>query len=327
VVAFAGIALADAIARRRRNVAILVAMFLPMAVFTWLMLDVSALTRYAVAYIPLHAFLAVAGVQAIAQLVPSRARVPLFLVLSGLVTWSLIKWTWPALRFARTEPSPVVAAFQWIRTHVPKQGPRVYVQNTLLYHAHYFLPDYDFRVVFNETPLTDGDYEPGNIFVFEGETQFPEPRMFRRKRLQLYELARPRYFEVGIVPMHRIIRWGSGWHLPETDGHNHWRWMQREAEITLSPAIYGHGELRLKLHAPVDATPRPPVITVTWNGQVVDTRTAPPDGNLQLRYVLPSRSGGANVLRLSTDQTITPKGDGRELGLSLEEISWTEPGR
>ena len=50
-------------------------MFLPMAIFTWLMLDMTALSRYAIAYMPLHAFLAVAGVQAITQLVPSpRAR-------------------------------------------------------------------------------------------------------------------------------------------------------------------------------------------------------------------------------------------------------------
>ena len=30
-------------------------------------------------------------------------------------------------------------------------------------------------------------------------------------------------------------------------------------ETLFSPALYGRGELRLKLHAPVDVTPRPPV--------------------------------------------------------------------
>ncbi|HEY0370742.1 MAG TPA: hypothetical protein VGD79_02000 [Thermoanaerobaculia bacterium] len=325
MVVLAAIALIDALLRRRLNIAILLLMFLPIAVFTWLMLDMSALARYAIAYLPLHAFLAVAGAEAIAQLMPSRVRVPLFLILSGVVTWSLIKWTWPALRFARTEASPPVAAFQWIRTHVPKSGPRVYVQVNLAYHAAYFLRDYDYRIVGGDHELPTEDLLPGNVYVFEGETQHPEPHMFRRKRLQLWEISRPRFFEIGILPMHRIVRWGDGWHLMETDGEHKWRWMKREADIFLTPAVYGKGELRLRLHAPVDATPKPPVVTITWNGAVIDRRTAPADGNLNLRYVLPSQSGRPNVLHLATDQVIHPEGDARELGLSLEAISWSEP--
>jgi hypothetical protein len=250
----------------------------------------------------------------------------LFLVLSGFVTWSLVKWTWPALRFARTEPSPGVAAVQWIRANVPKKGPRLLVQVNLAYHAAYFLDGYDYRLVGGENDLREEDVVPGNLYLFEGETQSPGARMFTRKRLQLWEISRPRFFDVGIMPMHRIIRWGRGWHLLETDGQNQWRWMQREGEILLAPAVYGQGELRLKLHAPVDAMPKPPVVTLTWNGTVIDRRTAPaPDGRLELRYLLPSRRDRSNVLGLATDRVIRPPGDGRELGLSLEAISWSEP--
>ena len=149
--------------------------------------------------------------------------------------------------------------------------------------------------------------------------------MLRRKRQQLWEIARPRFFEVGVLPMHRIVRWGDGWHLMESDGEKKWRWMKREADVFLTPAVYGQGELRLRLHAPVDATPRPPVVTISWNGAVIDRRTAPADGNIEVRFVLPSRRDGANVLHLATDQAIHPEGDGRELGLSLEAISWSEP--
>lgn len=325
LVAVAAIGLADAIARRRMAVLAALAMFLPMAVFTWLMLDMTALSRYAIAYLPVYAFLGIAGTSAIAQPIPVRARLPLFIVLSGFLTWSLIKWTWPALRIARTEPSPVVAAFQWIRTHVPQQGPRVFVQGNLVYHADYFIGDYDFRLVFDEKVLRDEDFAAGNIFVFEGQTHHPEPRMFTRKRQQLWEIARPRFFEIGIVPMHKVIRWGSGWHLPETDGHNRWRWMRGESQIFLSPALYGRGELRLTLHAPVDVTPHPPVLTVRWNGDVIDRAEAPANGDFHLRYTLPSRGDRPNELRLATDQVIRPKDDGRELGLSLQSISWTEP--
>lgn len=326
IAALAALALLEALVRRRINVAVVVAMFLPMAVFTWLMLDVTALSRYAIAYIPLHAFLMVAGIQAVSQLLPRRADVPLFIVLTAFVTWSLIKWTWPALRFARTEPSPVVAAFQWIRANVPKEGPRVFVHLPLVYHAQYFLPDYPYQLVADERHWTDDDFAAGNIYVFEGDTHHPDPRWFKRKRLQLYEITRPRFFEIGVVSMHKVLRWGRGWHLPEGDRDHQWRWMARQSTMKLAPALYGAGELRLKLHAPVDVTPRLPTITVTWNGKVIDrVQPSPKDGKVELRYLLPSYHDWPNELGLSTDQWIRPKDDGRELGLSLLSISWSEP--
>lgn len=326
LVGLAAVALIDALVRRRRNVAILLAMFLPMAVFTWMMLDVTALSRYAIAYVTLHAFLAVTGIEALARLLPARAAVPLFVVLSAFLGSQLIKWTWPALRFARTEPSPVVAAFQWIRENVPQKGPRVYVHLPLVYHAYYFIPDHDFQLVGDERNLPQDDFTAGNVFVFEGDkSEHNDVRWFRRKRLQLFEITRPRFFEIGIVPMHKIIRWGPGWYLLEGDGTNTWRWMKRESVATLSPAVYGAGELRMSLHAPVDVTPRLPVVTVMWNGQVIDRIHTPPSGDLNLRYLLMSRHEWPNELRLTTDQFIVPKDDNRELGLSLKSMTWTEP--
>lgn len=326
VVIFAGIALLDALVRRRLNIAVLVAMFLPMAVFSWLMLDVTALSRYAIAYITLHAFLAVAGIEAIARLLPRKAALPVFLLLTAAMTSQLIKWTWPALRFARTEPSPVVAAFQWIREHVPVHGPRVYVHLPLVYHAQYFIPDYPFQLVGDERGLPHDDFAAGNVYVFEGDrSEHNEVRWFRRKRLQLWEITRPRFFELGIVPMHKMIRWGRGWHLREGDQNHHWRWMARQSETILSPAVYGAGELRMRLHAPVDVTKNLPTVTVIWNGEVIDRIQTPPSGDLDLKYLLMSRHEWPNELRLVTDQWIRPKDDPRELGLSLKSMTWTEP--
>ena len=322
----AGIGLIDAIARRRRSVAIVVAMFLPMAIFTWLMLDVTALSRYAVAYITMHAFLAVAGIEAIARLLPKKAALPVFVLLVAAMTSQLIKWTLPALRLARTEPSPVVAAFQWIRANVPKHGPRVYVHQPLVYHAQYLIPDYPFQLTGDEKRLVDEDFTAGNVFVFEHhKTEHNDVRWFKRKRLQLWEVTRPRFFEIGIVPMHRIIRWKQGWYLLEGSGNDTWRWMGRESLARLSPAPYGAGELRMKLHAPVDVTPRLPVVTVIWNDKVIDRINVPPSGDLDLRYVLLSRHEWPNELRLITDQPIRPKDDARELGLSLKSMTWTDP--
>jgi hypothetical protein len=326
MVVLAAIGLIDAIVRRRRNVAIIVAMFLPMAVFTWLMLDMTALSRYAIAYVTMHAFLAVVGIEALAQLLPNRARLAVFLILSALLTSQLIKWTWPALRFARTEPSPVVAAFQWIRANVPRQGPRIYVHLPLVYHAYYFIPDYDFQLVGDESNLPDDDFVAGNLYIFEAaKSEHHEVRWFRRKKLQLWEITRPRFFDIGIVPMHKILRWHSGWYLLEGEGNDTWRWMKRESLTKLSPAVYGAGELHLRLHAPVDVLPRLPTVTVIWNDKVIDRLQTPPSGDLDLRYILLSRQNWPNDLRLMTDQAIHPKDDPRELGLSLKTMTWTEP--
>lgn len=326
VVGFAAIALIDAILRRRREIAILVAMFLPMAVFTWLMLDVTALARYAIAYVALHAFLAVAGIEALARLLPRRAELPVFVLLFLAMTSQLVKWTWPALRFARTEPSPVVAAFQWIRANVPPQGPRVYVHLPLVYHAQYFLPDYDYQLVTDERSLPDDDFTAGNVFIFErDESEHHDVRWFRRKRQQLWQITRPRFFEIGVVPMHRIIRWGRGWHAWEGEGNHRWRWMGRESLTRLSPAVYGAGELRLSLHAPVDATAKLPVVTILWNDQVVERIDVPAHGDIDRRYVLLSRMNWPNDLRIVTDQTVVPREDKRELGLNLKSMTWTEP--
>ncbi|HVG22592.1 MAG TPA: hypothetical protein VND45_00425 [Thermoanaerobaculia bacterium] len=326
IVVLAAIALADAIARRRRNVAIIVAMFLPIAVFTWLMLDITALSRYAVAYVTMHAFLAVIGIEAIATLTPRRAALPLFVVLAALLTSQLIKWTWPALRLARTQPSPVVAAFEWIRANVPREGPRVYVHLPLVYHAQYFIPDYQYQLVGDAAKLVDDDYVAGNVFIFEGDkTEHQEVRWFKRKRQQLWEITRPRFFEIGVVPMHKIIRWERGWYLREGEGSDTWRWMARTSLTKLSPAVYGAGVLHIRLHAPVDATRQLPIVTVNWNGKDIDRVQTPPSGDLDLRYTLLSRQNWPNELRLSTDRWIVPKDDARELGLSLKSMTWTEP--
>jgi hypothetical protein len=101
--------------------------------------------------------------------------------------------------------------------------------------------------------------------------------------------------------------------------------MARESVATLPPAVYGAGELRMKLHAPVDVTPRLPVVTITFNDKVIDRFQVPPSGDIDRRYVLLSRINWPNDLRITTDQWIHPKDDDRELGLSLKSMTWSEP--
>lgn len=315
ILAFAAIALV------RKESAILLAMFLPIAVFTWLMLDPTAFTRYAVAYVPLYAFLAVAGVETVTQRVKGQHLA--LIVITTFMTWSLIKWTWPALRLARTEPSPSVAVFQWVRQNVPREGPTVYVDNNLIYHAAYFIPDYHYQLVFDESKLNDADFAPGNVYILEGTTLQPDARLFTRKRLQLWQLTRPRYFEIALLPMHRMIRFERGWYDWEGDSGTHWRWMQGQSLTKLPPLVHDRGQLHIRLHAPIDVTKALPAISILWNGALVD-RFRATKGDYDLRYVLTTRKDAPNELVLATDQTITPNDDPRILGLSLQELTWSE---
>lgn len=269
ILAFAVIALA------RRKAWIVVAMFLPIAILTWLMLDLSALPRYAVSYAPLYALLAAIGIGVL-----TRSQRWALGIVTLLVTVALAKWTLPALRIVRTQASPPAAAMTWIREHVPTVGPRVYVDNELIYLADYFLRDYDFQLVFDENKLRDADFAPGNVYVVEGNSDAPDARVYTRKRERLWVIGRPRYFEIAVIPMHRMVRYVDGWYPLETAGDVTWRWMTRRSITRFPPMRSGRGSLKLHIYLP-----RPTTLSVTWNGAVIE-RVQRPEGELELRYDL-----------------------------------------
>lgn len=324
ILGFAAIALLDALLRRRPTVPFILLMFAPTALVTWLFLDPSCISRYAVAYVPAYALLAAAGMSAVAARLGRFGTA--FVGLSGvLVSAMLFAWTRPALSLVHDNASPPVAAFEWVRTHVPRTGPRVFIENELAMHAQYLMRDYDYKLVFEPHDIRAEDMQPGNIFVVEGESRERDARVIRRDRDRLWLLARRRYFETSIIPMHEMVWFREGWYLPEGDVENGWRWMGPRAGLYV-PTLAGDGELRMKFYVPIDTTPRPPVLTVTWNGAVV-ARELASKPEIDLRYLLPSRAGKPNELEITVDVWANPKRDGtgedsRDLGLKLLSISW-----
>ncbi|HWW62283.1 MAG TPA: hypothetical protein VN181_13005, partial [Thermoanaerobaculia bacterium] len=137
--------------------------------------------------------------------------------------------------------------------------------------------------------------------------------VYTRKRERLWEIGRPRYFEIAIIPMDRMIRYVDGWYALETAGEVTWRWMKRQS-LTRLPA--GRGDLDLHVYLP-----RATTFTVTWNGKVVES-VERPEGEVELRYHLASRSGAANELRLEVASPANAPGDPRELGAMLKSIAW-----
>jgi hypothetical protein len=73
--------------------------------------------------------------------------------------------------------------------------------------------------------------------------------------------------------------------------------------------------------------PRPPVVSVAWNGSVCDRR-ALVDVRTLISCRIPPPGAPGGVLVLSSDETFNPKrsgrsGDDRDLSLELRALRWS----
>lgn len=314
----------EGMVRRRVEIAVLLSLFLPTALISWMMLDPTAVNRYALTYVPMYGLLAAVGIATIARSLhrfhESAPRWFAATTTAALTLW-LALWTWPALQVVRSGDSPPVEAMRWVRRNVPQVGPQVYVQSALMQHAGYWLPDYHYVLIARDSEMPARAFDFGNIFVSEGISSQTGSRHFVRKSARLWEIARKRYFEVSITPLNQMTRFGEGWYDEERDHDVTWRWMGARS-ATYFP--YGRdGVLELSFHVPHDVLPRPPVVTVTWNGQVIDKLlcTAP---EYSRQYKLPSRKETRNELVITTDQlALHPNpGDPRSFGLMVRRVEF-----
>jgi hypothetical protein len=299
-----------AIVRRRTAPLLTLAIFTPLAVTSWLNLDIATTARYAIGYMAAHALLCADGF----RLFGRKAQV----ALCTAMVLVLIGWSWPALRSQRTTDAPPAAALQWARANVPASTP------LWVYDGFGPLSDYilerrpNFFTEVEDIPLgADGwvvdwrEREGGHNFV--------------RPHTTLWKVLRRRNFEASVSPANRLIRFGDGWYHTEGTGARSYRWMKKEG-VVLLPSTRGQGTLLLRgeLH---DGLPTRPTLEMRWNGQTIDRFTAP-DSNVERSWTLTSRSDGANELRIITSATLVPAQHGnsidtRELGLRLDQLSWT----
>ena len=152
-----------------------------------------------------------------------------------------------------------------------------------------------------------------------------DAQLFVRPHDRLWRIVRQRYFEAAVLPAWDLVRFGDGWHDEEGDGENTWRWMKKSSQ-TMLPTAGARGKLTLRLYVPVDALPTPPAIDVEFNGALVERFVAAKQ-EAEKTWILASRQGAANELRITTSETIVPArahagGDTRELGLKLLAITW-----
>jgi hypothetical protein len=323
LLALAAIGVTEGTIRRRVPVGIILAMFAPIAIASWMMLDKSAVTRYGLAYVLLYGLGGAYGIDVLARVWKNEiVRNTLTAAATTLLVVAMIDWTRPALAVVRHHAAPPIAAMRWIRTHVPRAGPRLYFDANIGYHTEYELAGYDLRGFDTYDQIPADAYSAGNYCIVDRRTIQPHGLYFSFPRLRLAEVARDSYFEASVIPMDRMIRFGEGWHQDEYDGQRTraWRWMG-ESSVTLFPPIGGNGVLQLRFHLPLDALPRPSNLQIIWNGMVIEQSVCK-DLEGERRYVIPSRSNAPNECRILVDQAAQAEGDPRQLGLELVGVSW-----
>jgi hypothetical protein len=171
---------------RDPKAAILIAMFLPLNVFSWLMLDFNAASRYVVSYAPMCTILAAEGLRVIARrdalALAASIAIAIFLAIGGA----------PAIHELHTRTSPLVEAAEWIRANVPHDA-RLYVSGNLEMHADYYLNDYHVVLVEGSRP-TDGYLFDDARSRRRGAVNFAVPSA------PLFDIARQRFFEASVAP-------------------------------------------------------------------------------------------------------------------------------
>lgn len=315
----AALSMLTSVALRRWRALLPLAIFGPFAIVAWLNLDFACVSRYSIGYVAMHAILAADGF-AVATAFLGRMR-PIFQsILAAVLIVALAVWTWPALMTQRGSDSPPAAAFAWIRAHVPPNS-NVYVHGSFGPHATFLIPDHRKQFFEDDDEIT---VLGGGWIVEPSATE--EGVKFVWPRNALWRVLRQRAFEVEIVPVSSLVRFGAGWYGEEGNGDDIWRWMSREGHATLPPLV-GNGRLTLRFGVPVDALPQPPTMEVRLNGALVERFTAS-TADMQKSWVVPSRHDALNELVIATSDAANPhklrgEADTRDLGLRLTGLSWT----
>lgn len=301
-----------AVIRRRVAPLLTLVMFMPLALTSWLNLDVSAAGRYAIVYLAAYVLLAADGFQLFGKKVQ--------IVFCAAIVIVSILWTWPALEAQRNKASPPVAALQWVRDNVPPTAT-VFVHGRFGPQSDYVLADRQPKFFENPEDIPEGMGEAWVVDwrVHEGGQSFASPHG------RLWRIIRRRNFESSVSRAKGLFRYVRGWHEPEGTGARFWRWSEKEGTVLL-PAIRGSGTVSLRLWVPVSWLPAAPTVDIYWNGQVIDHFT-PTTAEVERSWTLPSRTDAANELRFVTSATVIPadrgkSNDRRVLGVRLDRLSW-----
>jgi Gpi18-like mannosyltransferase len=313
---FVVISIVGAIRKRDRPMLFNALTFVPFAIFAWMMLDRFSISRFSIGYQPMFALFVADGIRRV-----SGERRWVAPALASALVLGFAAYTLPALTVVRNEVAPSMQAARAVGKYVNRSRERLFVGHTMTAFMDLVLPGFPYTRVIDDRamPLTP-PREPSWLLAEITETE-QEGHVFTRERGNLWNIARHHYFEIKLQPMRKQPRFVSGWYSPEGMGVDDWRWMKKES-VTLLPPASGRTMLRLHLGIPHEVMAQNPEITVKLNGQIIE-RFRTTDGYLERDYRVTAAPGNQpNVLELSTEKTVTPEGDGRELGLRLRFLAW-----
>jgi MFS family permease len=301
------------VARRRRSMLILIATFAPFCIAAWMLLDRFSTSRFSIGYAPLFAFLAADGVEIVFARWPRIA-----IAAAAIFAAIMLIWTWPAIAIVHRTDSPPVAALDWIRRH-----DRVaYIYDSMKPLADALLAERKHVTLEKGSPPLTGAMREGDVYLLEGVSRIPGAVVFERPRTRIASIARStRYFEASIVPIRQFIEFIDGWYPKEES----WRWMGSRGVIHLPPRL-ARMRVVLRMYVPLDALGKPPTLTITFNGNVID-RIVAKEETLERTYDVNAITTAPNELVIETDEVVNPakrglNADTRDLGVRLNAVEW-----
>jgi hypothetical protein len=295
-----------------------------MMIFATFMLDPLSMPRFSIAWVPFHALLAARGAAIAAAMVRSWLRTPVtevqWLVVAPLAL-AMVSRTLPALEIVRTTDSPPVSAMREVgKLHDPRTTTVWVVEGATAALAWLELGSYGAK-----SAATLGDVPLGRdgrdaVVVAEGEIYGAE-KVFRRERAPFDGLTRKRFFEVSIVPVESVVRFGDGWFDPDEGDGPSARWMGDASRMTLGASTRAR-TVTLHLRVPRE-TGAACSVEVAIDGTVV-ARRAPNASVFEFDVDVPLAAGNApHEIEFRVDRTFRPvdlepgSTDTRELGLRL----------
>jgi hypothetical protein len=318
IVSFAG-----SIRQRSRSMLLNALTFVPFAIVAWMMLDRFSISRFSIGYQPMFALLAADGICRFASWIEQRTQVRhavAEIATAGALVIAFIAFTLPALTPVRNDVAPSLLATRAVAQHLNPASDQLFVGHTMSQFVELLLPGFAYTRVLDDRalPLTSR----GRAWMLaQITTTGEEGFVFKREHGNLWNIARRHYFDIKLAPMTRGAQFGSGWYAAEANGSDQWRWMGRHSTAIL-PSSNGETMLRVHFGIPGEVMARNPKITIRLNGKVVDELRTTAGFVERDLHVTPMPGGKPNVLELSTDRSVRPAGDGRELGLRLRYISW-----
>ncbi len=300
---------------RDRRLLLNAAIFVPFAIFAWLMLDRYSVSRFSIGYAPMFALFAADGIRRIV-----RDRRAAEVAGGSLLVLAFAIWTLPALSVVRTQVSPPLVAVEKLRRTFDPAREELFVGHSMTPFVDYLAPELRYTRVIDDRALIVGG--TGRVPRLLAEvTEVPEGEVFVREHGHLWNIARRLYFEIALKSIDKAVRFGAGWYGAE----NGQRWSAAHSIAEL-PERSGPTVLRLDLEIPRELVPMRPVITIKVNGVVAD-RIVVSAGRIERSIKLAPAATGPNTLEVFSSRSVNPARAGtgedrRDLAFLLRALSW-----